>query len=96
MELLLEFVIELFFEIIIDGGMELQHNEKVPKWIRVILAVIIVLFFATIIIGCIVLGALILKKTLLGGCALIVLGVVFLVCAVWKLLKRKKQMDKLQ
>ena len=33
MELLLEFVIEFFFEIVIDGGMELQHNERVPRWI---------------------------------------------------------------
>lgn len=95
MELLLEFVVEFFLEIVIDGGMELQHNEKIPKWIRVTLAVFSIMFFAAIIIGCIVLGILLLKDTLLGGSLLIVLGVVLLLGAIWKLLKMKKQMEKL-
>lgn len=95
MELLLEFVAEFVLEIVVNGGMELQHNEKIPKWIRVTLAVFTILFFAVIIIGCIVLGVMILKDTLLGGGLLIVLGVVLLVCSIWKLLKMKRQMEKL-
>lgn len=95
MELLLEFVVEFILEIVVNGGMELQHNEKIPKWIRVTLAVFTILFFAAIIIGCIVLGVVILKDTLLGGGLMIVLGAVLLVCAIWKLLKMKKQMEKL-
>ncbi len=94
MELLLEFVIEFFFEIIVDCGMELQHNEKIPKWIRVTLAVFVVLFFVAVIVGCIVLGALILKNTLLGGIVLIFLGVIMLLCAIRKIMKMKShQLD---
>lgn len=94
MELLLEFVIEFFFEIIVDSGLELQHNERIPKWIRVTLAVFTVLFFTVVIVGCIVLGALILKDTLLGGIVLIFLGVIMLLCAIRKIVKVKKhQLD---
>ena len=91
MELLLEFVLEFFFEIIVDGGMELQHEERIPKWIRVALAVFTVLFFTVVIVGCIVLGVLILKDTLPGGIAMIFLGVIMLLCTIRKIVKMKNQ-----
>ena len=94
MELLLEVVIEFFLELVVGEGVELQTNPKVPKWLRITLGIMTLLVSSVIIVGCIVLGVLVLKETLPGGIAMIFLGVLLLVCGIWKLLKMKKQREK--
>lgn len=93
MEFLIEFVVELFFELLTEGGMEIIPNKRVPKWLRYLIAVVLTLFFAVIIFGCIILGVLILKETLLGGMTIIALGVIMLVLGIRKFIKVKNQMQ---
>lgn len=52
----MEFVLELLFEIIIEGTIELGTNKKVPMTIRVISAILFSLIFLVLITGIIIMG----------------------------------------
>lgn len=78
--------VELILDIIIDGSMELLPNKKIPKWIRVIIAFILI----SLLIAIVVLGIVLLKETILGGTIIIVMGIVFLVFGFVKIKKYLK------
>ena len=87
MDLLIEFILE----IILEGSIELVKVEKVPKFIRYPLLTIIILLFLTIILGLLVLGILIIKKELLFGLFIILLGLVLLINIIYKIKKGIKE-----
>ena len=89
----MEYLIEFLLDLIIEGSIELLPNEKIPKWIRCILAFIIILFFLTITIGLIVIGTMVLKESILGGIFIIIVGVILLICSIVKFIKVKNKMN---
>lgn len=84
MEFLLELVIELLFE----GTIEISSNKKVSKWIRYPLLVILILFFAVVIFGIIIVGLYTLKENTLGGILILATGLFMLGMSIYKFRKR--------
>lgn len=80
----MEFLIELIFELIFEGGVEMSKSKKVPKCIRYFLIAIIVLIFMIIILGMFLLGILMLNENILFGLAFIILSFVFLILSIKK------------
>ena len=55
-------------------------NQKVPKWIRIIISLILI----SIILGIIILGIVLLKESLLGGILIIIVGAFLLIGIIIK------------
>ena len=89
----MEFLIELLLDLFVEGSIEALSNKKLPKWIKYILAFIIILLFLTLTIGLIVLGIILLNDSILGGMFLIIIGIVLLMFSISKFAKVKKQMN---
>ena len=88
MEDLIEFLIELVFE----AGVEAIENKKVPKALRVLLAIIIILLYLLSAGLILLVGVLMLEETILGGIAMLVLGLVILVALFVKMYKKYGEM----
>lgn len=86
MDILIEILIELIFE----GSSELLKNKKVPKWIRIIIASI----FVSLLCALIVLGILILRKSIIGGIIIIVFGLFLLIGSIIKIRNHLKNNKK--
>ena len=74
----MEDLIEILLDLINNGSIEMFHNKKVPKWIRIIISVIIV----SIIIGLMVLGIILIKESIFGGTILFIVGIILLVLSI--------------
>lgn len=79
MDVIVELVIEFLFEILFEGTIELLPNIKLPKWFRFPLGILLVLVFLAVIVLVIYTGYICLEKTILGGVAIIVIGVMLLI-----------------
>ncbi len=88
MEGLIEFLIELIFEV----GVEASENKKVPKFLRVLLAIIIILLYLLGTGAILFVGVLMLEETILGGIAMLALGVIILVALFVKMYKKYGEM----
>ena len=88
MEDLIEFLIELVFE----AGVEASENKKVPKALRVLLAIIIILLYLLSAGLILLVGVLMLEETILGGITMLTLGVVILVALFVKIYKKYGEM----
>ena len=71
-------LIEGLFDLIFDILVEITSCEKVPKWIRYPLIIIITIFFTIIILGLFVLGILFLKDNLIIGLIFIFISILLL------------------
>ena len=83
----MEFLIELVLELALEGGVELSKSKKIPKIIRYLVIILIVLFFAVIIIGLFLIGVTILKNNIIVGLFMIAISVIFLFLAMIKFKK---------
>ena len=83
----MEIVFELLLDLIVDGGIEISKNKKVPNVIRYPLIAIIILLFIIVIFGLVILGIIILKKELLSGVIITSAGIVLLLLSVIKFKK---------
>lgn len=83
----MEFIFEFILELIFEGSIEVSKNRKIPKYIRYPLIVIISLFFILVIGLIFFTGILSLKKNLLLGIALILIGMLMLIMSVIKFKK---------
>lgn len=83
----MEYLIEFILELVLEGGLEVTKNNKVPKPIRyIILGIIALLFIA--VIGLIYLTAfLILKESIIGFILIFLLATFMLISAIIKLKK---------
>ena len=61
MDLIFEIIIELFLE----GGMEISSNKKISRRIRYPILAIIILFFAIVILGILIIGISLLKENVI-------------------------------
>lgn len=83
----MEFIIELVFDLFVEGGIEVSSNKKISKWIRYPIIALLILFFSVVIFGMIILGIVLLPKSLLGGILIILIGLFLLVMCILKFRK---------
>lgn len=83
MEYIFEFILELVFE----GSIELSKSNKLPKYIKYSLIIIIALFFIAVIGLIFLLGILSLKESILLGVLLILIGLFMFIMSVIKFRK---------
>ena len=83
--------IELILELIIDGSIEALPNKKIPKILRIIIAlkilrIIIALIPISFLIGLIILGILLLRDSVLFGSLIIGIAVLLLLALIFKII----------
>lgn len=87
----MEFIIELVFDLLLEGSIEVSSNKKISKWIRYPILALLILFFTVVIFGMIILGFVLLSKSLLGGILIMIIGLVLLIMCIYKF--RKKYLE---
>lgn len=88
----MEFIVELILELFIEEGIEVSHNKKVSKWIRYPILALWILFFATVILGLIIIGIWIIPDIVIGGIFMIMVGFIMLCMFVFKFRKKYSEM----
>lgn len=78
----MEFIFELMAELLFEGTVSLSRNRKVPRAVRLLLVLIIVLFFAAVVGLVLYMGIRVFKDSPLAGAAVTAVGIVLLLCAV--------------
>ncbi len=84
----MDFLLEILFELVAEGTVELSKSSRVPKYIRYPLFAVIVLFYIAVIGLVFGVGILSLRQNVLLGILFIALGVFMLVMSVLKLNKK--------
>lgn len=78
----MEYVFEFLLELILEGSIEASKSSKIPKYIRYLLIVLIVCFFAAVIGLIFLTGILFIKESLVGGICFILIGLFLLVSSI--------------
>ena len=89
----MDFILELLFELFVEGTLELSKNIKVPKTIRYPLLGLIILFVISVIVGIFVLGIALFTEDMFFSIMMFALGAFFLVgisIKTYKFFKNKK------
>ena len=68
----MDFIIELIFEFLFDGMLETSKSNRVPKFIRYPLIIIIILFFILVIGFIFIVSILSFKESIIAGILLII------------------------
>ena len=83
----MEYLIDFILELVIEGSIEASKNKKVPKPLRYVALIIVLLFFICVISLIIFVGILVLKQSIIGGILLILLGIFMVIASVLKFRK---------
>lgn len=83
----MEFIFEFILELVLDGSIEVSKNNKIPKFIRYPLIIILILFFITVIGLILFTGVLMLEKNILAGVLMILLGLLMFTISIIKFRK---------
>ena len=90
----MELLLEIIFELLLEGGAEVVRNKRVSKWIRIPAAVLLSLLVIAVIITIFFVGVMFLtddgalKKAL--GVLFVALGALFTISAIRKIIKIKR------
>ena len=87
----MEFLIELVLELLLEGGEEICLNQRISKWIRYPIAIIIILFMSAVILGILFVGIYFLKDNILIGIFFIIISIVMIIGALMKFKKLATQ-----
>lgn len=82
----MDFIIELIFEFLFDGMLETSKSNKVPKFIRYPL-IIIILFFILVIGFIFIVSILSFKESIIAGILLIIIDLFLFVGSIYKFRK---------
>lgn len=83
----MEYIVELILDLFLVGSIEASQNVKVPKPLRYLLLILLIMFF-TFIIGLIIfLGIEVLNKNTYAGLFLIMVGLFMLITCIIKFQK---------
>ncbi len=80
----MEYLFEFILELVLEGSLEASKCKKIPKFIRYPLIAMIVLFFIMVIGLVFLAGILVLKKSIMVGIFLILIGLIMLIGSVIK------------
>lgn len=83
----MDFIFEIFLDLVIEGCFEASSNSKVPKIIRYPLIVLITLFFTSVIFGIFVIAISLWNKNIYASLFIILVSVILLITAIYRLKK---------
>ena len=93
----MELLLELIFELLLEGSAEIAQDKKAPKWIRYPLAGLLLLLILVVIFTLLVVGIVFLTENgtekKLFGVLFIVIDAVLLICDIKKI-RQTKQKEK--
>lgn len=78
----MEFIFELLFELVLDGTIELSKSVKVPLPIRIILTILIALFYLAFIGLILLIGISTYKDNQIGGIIIILIDILIMIICV--------------
>lgn len=84
MDIVIEIVGELIFELLFDGAVEASKNQKLPVILRIVFMVLVILISVAIIGLVFYSGLMLLKKYLIAGILIISIGILLLISAFKK------------
>lgn len=84
----MEYIFEFILELVLEGSIEVSKNNKIPKYIRYPLIVIIALFFIAVIGVIFLAGILSLKENVILGIFFIFIGLFMFIMSIVKFRKR--------
>ncbi len=87
MEYIFEFILELVLELVFEGSIEVSKSNKIPKYVRYPLIVIISLLFIAVIGLIFIAGILSIKENIFVGIILILLGLALIIASAIKFRK---------
>ena len=86
-----EFIIELIFELIMDGSVSICKSKKVSKWIRYPL-IFLVSLISLGFVGIVLVTAFdMMDDSIIGGLAILAIAIFFLVCMIREIIKTYKE-----
>ncbi len=88
MDLIIEFILELFLE----GTIEIGTSRKVSKIIRYLLLALIILFYITFNFLFIYIGVEVLKNNMIGGVIIILIGILLIFTTIYAFYKKLKKL----
>lgn len=83
----MEYVFEFLLEFILEGSIEASKNDKIPRFIRYLLMIMLSLFFIGVIGLVFFTGILMLKENYIAGICFIAIGSFMLVMTMIKFRK---------
>ncbi len=83
----MDFLFEFMLDLVLDGSIEIIKNNKVPKWIRIILFIFIAVFLAAVIGVMYYFAFYILDKSIIGAVLIFLVATFLFVCIIFKFIK---------
>ena len=91
----MDIIIEFIFELILDSALEVAKEERVSKWIRIPLFIVILLFFIGVFTVIGIVGVLLVmsdeKYSLSGGIIMLLLDTVLIVSFIVRMISGYKK-----
>ena len=81
-------VFEILFEIIVEGALDASLSRKVPLWVRIIAALLLIFVYGGLV-GLIIYSAISSKNWILFGAGILLL--LFLSFGFYKIIKKRKK-----
>ena len=80
----MDFLLEILFEVILEGTIELGTNKKVPPWIRYPCLLLVIAFVVVVIGGLFLVGILAFQENIFFGLFIEVIAIILLVAVIRK------------
>ena len=80
----MDIIFELILDLLLEGSLEICSNEKISKWIRYPLLIILTILLLSTIILTFILGILLYKTSIIFSVIFIICGIIFLICGIIK------------
>ncbi len=87
MELIVDFLFEFVFDVLLEIGVEASKSRRLPKWLRYLLIAVIALFLMAVVGMVVIAGVLMMQESMVIGLLLILAGI-FLLGACIVLLRK--------
>ena len=84
----MDIVFEILFEIIVEGALDASFSKKVPLWVRIIAALLLIFVYGGLV-GLIIYSAISSKNWILFGAGILLL--LFLSFGFYKIIKKRKK-----
>ena len=92
----MDILIEFIFELIFDSAVEVVKEKRISKWIRIPLAILILLFFISVFVILGIVGVLLItsneKYSLSGGIVVLLLDIVLIVSFIVRMIGAYKKL----
>lgn len=92
----MDILIEFIFELIFDSAVEVVKEKRISKWIRIPLAIFILLFFISVFVIIGIVGVLLItsneKYSLSGGIIVLLLDIVLIISFIVRMISAHKKL----